>query len=214
MSRKVNWEFIKKIKSAYQIAFLNHFTRIENLPGILSSSGLTPKSQLEDDSYTDISDQGIQDVRGTIEVAKTGQSLHDFVPFYFCVASPMISRLREYNEWLIYLQFTLDLLEVPGVYIADGNARTQGTSFHSFECIETLKVLDVKTINSRRYAASEELRRRKQAEALVPGKVGLGYLYNIACFSEGTKTKVDEILRDFGLNDAIKTSVSAHFYYR
>ncbi len=213
MKRKFDFKYIKHIKANFKIVFLNHFTRIENLNNILKCRMLIAKARLNRGDYYDISDPKIQSARENIKVLDSGKNLSEFVPLYFCVASPMISRLRKHNKDIIYLQFALDLLKNDGIFITDGNARNNSTIFYKFKGVETLSNLDVKAINTRNYALNEETKRKKQAEALIPEKVELSYLYNIACFGEHAKSQVVQILDGFGLKNAVKISESKHFYY-
>lgn len=191
-----------RIQEAYQLGPASHFTHIENLESIVQR-GLSSKRQLEAIKYTDLSDKGIQEVRAEKTVLDTGRTLHDYVPIYFGVKTPMIMKHDSLNEQLIYLRFSLDILSMPGVVFTDGNARSDETKFFKFDGIDSLKVLDCQAINAFKWADDADKKRRKQAEILVPNQIAFSQVLNIACFSGNSKDRVLQILKECGTTKAV-----------
>lgn len=73
--------------------YIYHITPIENLHMILNTGELLAKRVLDrmNTGYTNIAHQNIQDRRAETPVpCGPGETLHDYVPFYFAPHSPML----------------------------------------------------------------------------------------------------------------------------
>ena len=84
--------------------------------------------------------------------------LHDYVPFYFGVKTPMVACNQDHNDEIAYLQFSTNLLQTPATVISDGNARSGMTKFQPFTQLSDLSILDVKAIQGVKYGADPELK--------------------------------------------------------
>ena len=70
----------------------------------------------------------IQERRASRSVPR-GRSLHDYAPLYICARNPMLYKRRSKHMRICVLQISTDVLDQPGVVIADGNAASDYTAF-------------------------------------------------------------------------------------
>ena len=97
------------------------------------------------------------------------------------------------------MRVSLDILpKYDGCVISDGNAASSQTKFREFKTIDDLEILDVKAIQGVKYADDPELKRRKQAEILVPDLLSFSEVIEIVVFSEDVKNRVNFILNQTG----------------
>jgi hypothetical protein len=199
-------------KSKFQLAPAFHFTLLTNLPNIIEKWALLSKNRVGDLLRDDLSNLEIQRARSERIVAGTNRSLHDFVPLYFGLKTPMLALKQARNEEIIQLRFPLEILGIPGACFSDGNARDVRTKLYEFRSVDDLSVLDAKAINGVSWGKDEEKKRRKQSEILVPDSLSLDYLIDIICFSESAGQNVKTVLQRFGKN--LKVGVRPGFYFR
>ncbi len=102
----------------------------------------------------------------------------------------MVAWNQAHNEELIFLRFSLSILAAGVVIITDGNARSKGTQFRRFQSLDDLSILDVRAVNSVRYAGDPEIKRRKQAEILVPDSIPFSNVLDIICYSGNAQNRV------------------------
>lgn len=191
----------KIIENKYQIKRCYHMTHIENLPSILQASELRSFNKMSGQTYRNISNDDVQRGRSAIIIDETRRPLHDYVPLYLGFKTPMVAVNQDHNEDLIFLQFWLDILALGGVVISDGNARSKTTRFKIYSEMSDLDILDISAIRGLKYAHDEELKRRKQAEVLVPDSLSLSHLAYITCYSESAKTRILEIWRESAIKE-------------
>jgi hypothetical protein len=199
-------------KRKFQLAPAFHFTLIMNLPNILKAGALLSKNRVGTLLQDDLSNPDIQRARSERIVDGTDRTLHDFVPLYFGLKTPMMALKQEMNEEILLLRFPLDILSLPGAHFSDGNARSKATKIRPFRSVDDLSVLDAQAINSSKWGQDEERKRRKQAEILIPDSLSLDYLIDITCFSEFSSQRVKTVLQDFGRN--LRVQVRPGFYFR
>src|SRR5262245_2220569 len=88
-----------------------HMTHIDNLQNI-SQIGLLCKNLLKSKdtitSYRSIANKNVQDKRANVVVPKG--TLHDYVPFYFYGATPMLYVNRHVQNDIIFLVSYTDLI--------------------------------------------------------------------------------------------------------
>jgi hypothetical protein len=75
----------------------------------------------------------VQDLRRRVVLVDgaTETNLHDYVPLYFCCRTPMLHRLIEIQDRIVYIEIQPRVLDLPGVILSDGNAANQGLSHSS-----------------------------------------------------------------------------------
>jgi len=188
-------------------------THLSNLPSILRDGELRSHTLMAGRDHRSVANEDVQAGRAGKIVPHTGKGLHDYVPLYFGVKTPMVAVNQDQNEAIVFLRFSLDIfLGIAGVVISDGNARSTATKFFPFARVEDLSVLDVAAIHTVKYARDHELKRKKQAELLVPDRLSTAQLFDIICFSIEARNRTLEILDNFGINKPVY--VGAHYYFR
>lgn len=187
-------------------------THIENLESILNARGVESFNRMKGKKYRDLSNPDVQIGRAQLTIPHINRSLHDYVPIYFGFKTPMVAVNQDRNKDLIFLRVSLDVLAMPGVIITDGNARTRGTKFVPYHSIEDLKILDAKAIQSVKYAGDPEMKRRKQAEILIPDFLPIERVLDMICFNDAAKVRVLASLKRFGIRKNV--SINPGWYFR
>lgn len=200
----------RQIHSRYKLAPASHMTHLNNLRSILEVGELRSFSQMKG-NYQNIANEDVQKGRAAITVGCTNRPLHDYVPLYFGFKTPMVAVNQSRNEEIIFLRFSLNILAWPGVVITDGNARSTTTKFQQYTQITDLSIVDAKAVNTVKYAHDSDLKRKKQAEILVPDKLAFDQVLDIMCFSESARDQVLKILDEFSINRPVR--VSPHWYF-
>lgn len=187
------------IRQRFQLGPANHMTHIENLEGILDVRGVESFNRMNGKKYRDLSNPDVQKGRAQITIPNVNRPLHDYVPLYFGFKTPMVAVNQDRNEDLIFLRLSLDVLSMPGVVITDGNARANETKFVPYQSIDDLKILDVKAIQSVKYANNPQMKRRKQAEILIPDFLPIERVLDIICFNDTPMARVLAAFQRFGI---------------
>ncbi|MEQ8169001.1 MAG: DUF4433 domain-containing protein [Candidatus Eremiobacterota bacterium] len=201
----------KHIKGLY------HFTELSNLKGIFNSPGLLSRINLKKSGLlSNIMDSASNEIIKRRETVKlfNGKNLSEYVPLYFARRSPMLyvtegikTETDRYPHTItpVYLVFSPSVLLAEGVIFADGNASSSRTTIG--EGPEALMSVDMDIVRtpmtSIKYKYSNmvyrEVKRKKQAEALIPDMLPLQYLMGI-CFRCEAEMKEGERL----LGDSLK----------
>ncbi len=202
----------QQIRSRYGLGPASHMTHLNNLPTILGAGELRSYSQMRGRTYQNIANEDVQAGRAAKTVPPTNRPLHDYVPLYFGFKTPMVAVNQEKNEEIIFLRFSLEILQFPGVVITDGNARSNSTAFRTYSGIDDLSIVDAKAVNTVKYAHDGELKRCKQAEILVPDSLPFVHVFDLVCFSDSTRAKVLRILEEFGINKPIYVNPGWYFH--
>ena len=87
------------------------------------------------------------------------------------------------------------------------------TKFREFKTIDDLEILDVKAIQGVKYADDPELKRRKQAEILVPDFLKFSEVIEIVVFSKGVKDRLNFILNQAGTKFSSIVYVGRNSWY-
>ena len=116
------------------------------------------------------------------------------------------------NEKIVFLRFSLDILELPGVIISDGNTRSDSTVFRRFSSIDDLGFLDVRTVLGVKYANDPEKKQRKQAEVLVPDRLDVRQILDIICYSEAARLAIERHAKKARL--CFKIHVNPGWYFQ
>lgn len=207
----VNPPLHQQIREKYGLGPAMHMTHIENLENVLRSGGILSYNRMKGLLYQNLSNEDVQLGRSQIIIPATGRPLHDYVPLYFGFKTPMVAYNQKINSELIFLRASLDILTIQGVVISDGNARSRKTSFAIFKTMDDLACLDCKAIQSVKYAGDVELKRRKQAELLIPDTLEWLNIYDIIVFSDLTKKRVVAILNSFGKHKSVRSNPGWYF---
>jgi len=201
----------QQIRLRYQLGPANHMTHLENLAGIFQAGELRSYNLMRGQSYFNLSNQDVQSGRAQIVIPATGKPLHDYVPLYFGFKTPMVAWNQQHNDALVFLRFSLDILARPGVVVSDGNARAENTRFRLYRGLDDLDFLDSKAIQTVKYAHDAELKRRKQAELLVPDVLPVAEVLDLICFSQQSARGVVAILQKSGIKKSVIVNQGWYF---
>ena len=195
-------------------ALVHHMAAISNLPEIFRENAILPYNIMQSRRYTRLDNEDVQAGRASVVVPQTGKALHDYVPLYLSYKTPMAAANQHRNEEWGYLTFSLvDLVNSIGnIVITDGNARSSLTKFQLVTSLDDFAILDVKAINSVSYGKDNELRRKKQAEMLIPNRLPLQNLLWISVINNIARAKVETIAG--GYNHKIKVQVREGWYFQ
>lgn len=199
------------INEKYQVWVAHHMTHMDNLRPILQSGELRSYNLMRGQSYRNLANEDVQSGRAAITVPASQKPLHDYVPLYLGFKTPMVAINQAHKEDLLFLRFSLDVLATPGAIVCDGNARSNSSKFYLFTGPEVFSSLDVTAIRSVKYAKDPELKRKKQAEVLIPDRLPVAQMLDMICYSESAKTRALSILTEFGIKKAVKVNQGWYF---
>ncbi len=191
-----------------QPIWVYHFTPVENLPGILASSGIVCSNRCRTQQVS-IAHQRIQNRRSRKQVTRgPGGNLHDYVPFYFAPRSPMMFAINggavaTYNRGqgdLIYLVLELQSVAKAGLrfVFTDRHAVTEYAVFYDEPA--DLDRIDWDLMASERWnnvSYYPDRKDRRQAEFLVHGHVPWGLVDSLAVMTPRSKRLVENLLGQF-----------------
>lgn len=176
----------------------HHMTAISNLKSIFSEKALCSYNLMKSKSYENLANDEVQTGRAEIKVPG-GLALHDYVPLYMTFKTPMSAANQHRNlEW-VYLSFNLEFMAayLKGVMLADGNARSKETQFGPMKDLTSFDMLNWSALQSPKWRDSEELKRQRQAEVLVPHRLPLNSLMWISTFNDTLTEFVKAIIEPF-----------------
>src|SRR2546426_8264697 len=179
-------------KKTPEIKSLYYITRIENLPSIVKD-GIFSHQLIEDQAvkFTPIYDVSIVRNRKT-KTTPDGKSLWAYANLYFQARNPMLYRvIHEKGEKnLAVLGVQKQVMHAPDVFLTDGNAASEPTSF--FPQRDGMKVLhkmwDV--IDSEWWNSVDGSKRKIMAECLVPRMIPPESIHTIFVASHAVAEKV------------------------
>lgn len=199
------------INEKYQVWVAHHMTHMDNLRPILQAGELRSYNLMRGHSYHNLANEDVQAGRAAIIVSASQNPLHDYVPLYLGFKTPMVAINQTHNEDLLFLRFSLDILATSGSVVCDGNARSNASKFYLFNSPDVFLNLDIAAIRSVKYSRDPELKRKKQAEVLIPDRLPLSQMLDIVCYSENAKIRALSILNEFGIKKAVKANQGWYF---
>lgn len=198
---------------------------IDNLRVLLNREGLyAPNNEPKDSqTYRPIHDLGVQRRRKSkqVPIGPKG-SLHDYVPFYFGIHSPMLFRLHTgrvegYNEGqnpIIYLVAHAENFAKGQFVFSDGHGVTHLTKW--YDDANDLDKIDWNTINQKIWrdtADDNDRERRKQAEFLVHKVCDWSKIRGICVINQGIQEQVKNILSSYPSAMHKPVVVNQDWYY-
>lgn len=200
--------------------YLFRMTHIENIPHILKYGITHPESEFANGEYIGIGDQTIIETRKD-KILIDDKKIGDFIPFYFAFRTPMLLVIQTgYNgvekvhpSNIVYCVSSIQKIIDSGnnFVFTDGHAINAFTSVHREEEIENLfEIIDTKAIKSNQWSDENDLdlKRRKEAELLLIGDLGVDFIIGYAVYDERAKNR----LIGFGVNEK-KIIVKKDYYY-
>jgi O-acetyl-ADP-ribose deacetylase (regulator of RNase III) len=185
-----------KRKKKPAIKRLYYITHIENLRSILSQ-GILCHRQVEERGlrYTPIYDAEIVGNR-KLKTTPDGRSLWEFANVYFQPRNPMLFRVvhEESAKEIVVLGIQPRVLEMPGVYITDGNAANNATGFFGYQ--DGMKAISEiwETINSEWWNPVDGSKRKIIAECLVPGVIPPDLIHSVYVSDHAVADQVRNLL--------------------
>lgn len=185
-----------------------HITHRENLQLIIRNGGLLAKNRMDQTKqrYKNIANLEIQDRRARVRPeCGEGESLHDYVPFYFAPRSPMLysiyrGNVQGYSEGqqpVIYLGARAKVIEnarLPYIF-TDRHAVKETAIFRN--SLVDLGVIDWKLMNRRQWNNTIEdpgRMARRMAEFLVWNFVPWKLVEFICVFNKTQMRFVEDVL--------------------
>lgn len=140
-----------------------------------------------------IADAYVQRRRDQIWVgdADDGKPLHDYVPFYFGIHTPMqyvVTRanIKDQQNTIILIEVDLDkIFKVSGVLYTNGNAASHVTKF--FSSVSGIDHIDWQIVYNTWNCYSSTYRWKKCAEVLVPNSVSTECIKRFVFLTEAAK---------------------------
>ena len=185
-----------------------HITHIDNLAGIIAKGGVFAQTQMENNSidYTNIAHDRIQDRRLTTPVpCDPGGYLHDYIPFYFAVRSPMLYAIKMGNVEgysagqtdIIYLVSSAEIIKAAkiGFVFTDGHGIMALSEF--YDDLSKLTEIDWDIMKEKYWRDTYEdpdRKRRRQAEFLVYNKFSWDLVEEIGVMNKRMQLKTADTI--------------------
>ena len=154
------------------ITELHFIAPIANVPSILLHGILShrPADRLAHES---VAMPEVQERRKNKQIPGA-RTLHEYANLYFDAHNPMLSRRREQNASICVLRVSPDVLDLPGVIVADRNAASDWVKFSAVE--EGLRQISRDRVFARYWTHPdpyEEMSHKSEkcAEVLIPNRV-------------------------------------------
>lgn len=184
-----------------EIKSLYYITHIENLRSILTQGILSHETVEEQAiSFTPVYDAEIVSNR-RLKKTPNGVSLWKFANLYYQPRNPMLFRVvhEKGEKGVAIVGVHPNVLERPGIFITDGNAASNATSFFSRK--DGLKALSEiwKVINGEWWNSMDGSKRKIMAECLVPDHVPPEFIHSIYVVSHSVAEKVRELIKPFDI---------------
>lgn len=188
---------------------LHYITHLDNLPSILQR-GILCHDQAARFKPRSVASQDVQDRRARRRVPR-GRRLHEYANLYFTARNPMMYVLRDQHADLVVLRISLDILDIPGTVLADGNAASSPTAFYPSP--SGLANLDGDAIFAADWTDQDILeywykKRVKCAEALVPSQVPPEFITGAYVSSQQALKRLNR------LNLGLVASVNRSLFFR
>lgn len=186
-----------------------------NIPSVLKH-GIVSHDFARKLQHESVAEESVQEKR-EIKIINANRRLHSYVNLYFDAHNPMLSRLRDRNEKICILAIHPEILNLPGVVVADRNAAVSVARF--IEPEKMWETLDFERIYAKYWNTQEaeinpfiraENKAIKCAEVLVPDVVPTEYILGAVVIN----TEVKKALMDFGFTKQIIVDSSRFFERR
>lgn len=200
--------------------YLFRMTHIENIPHILKYGITHTESEFANKGYIGIGDQTIIETRKD-KVLIDNKKIGDFIPFYFAYRTPMLYVIQNGFNGLdkilpsniVYCVTSIKkIIESKNDYLfTDGHPLNRLTTIHTKDEIKDLyEIIDKKAIKSIQWSDENDLdlKRRKEAEFLLLGNLGIDSILGFVVYDEKAKNK----MIDFGVQEN-KIAIKKDYYY-
>lgn len=172
-------EIIKIIKKN-EIRYLYHFTDIDNLPYIAKHGGLLSKEKLEQIGLLDKIKTGGNQLSKDLDIIYGNW---DKVSLNWAPKMPMMWHIQQ-RQHLCILLIKVEVALLEDVIFTDKNAADSSCMRESG--LNGIKLVDFSCVKDPIAHTDPERKKRKQAEILVPQKIGIDMIESIAFISEAS----------------------------
>ena len=191
------------LKELHYIAPLSNLALILQ-HGILSNANLK-RMGIKAES---VASEDVQKIRAR-KVVPNGRPLHEYANLYICARNPMMYKRR--GAELVVVRVGPDVLNLPSVVIADGNAASGYTAFWSSPA--GLQKINKDMVFARSWDSDDPIeklksKRVKCAEVLVPDKVETRFITGFYVPNIDVKNKV------LAAVSGLAVDVDAHLFFR
>ncbi len=179
--------------------YLFRMTHIDNIAHIYQY-GITHKdSPYSNPMYKPIGDSGLIS-RRDVKRLSNGHKLGDYIPFYFCIRSPMLYVLTKRNlvkqEDIVYCVTSvakISLLNLPFLF-TDGHAFENISKFYEIGDLQNIfNLVDFRAVKASRWSdetQDTDIKRRKQAEFLVLGDIAANAIVAFVVYNNMAKQRL------------------------
>jgi hypothetical protein len=211
---------------------LYRMTHIGNIEHILKNGITHRNSANHNPNYIAIGDITLINTRDSKQVTVDNGdfldfgastiTLGDFIPFYFGVKMPMLYVIQNGGNFvtkatpaseIVYIVCSVSTIirQYKDCYFSDGHATDNLTSFYDQTKVDDLpKIIDWNAVRASYWGGQENLnvKRKKQAEFLVPEDVAPNLIIGFGCYNDAAK----KTLIGFGIKES-KIKVIPNAYY-
>ena len=188
---------------------LHYITPIANVPSILRH-GILSHARAKGTRHQSVAMEEIQDRRSRVVVPK-GRRLHEYANLYVCARNPMMYKRQDHHKELCVLIASVEVMDLPGVVITDGNASSEYVRFASAP--KGLSIVDREWTFADDWTDSDQIqyfrkKAAKCAEVLVPDRVTPDYILGayVSC--------KEAVIKFQALNTQMSCSINSHIFFR
>jgi hypothetical protein len=177
-----------KIDEVGQLFYLTH---IENLDSIMER-GILSHSKAQSLPHKRIDMFEVQERRRTKSIPG-GRLLHEYANLYFSARNPMLYKRKDEHKDICVLRISIEVLKIPGVVLATGNAASDYISFYPPE--SGIERLDRKLVFAKNWTDVDPIIQARKsvakcAEVLVPDFVPSSLIFGIYVLCEETEIEL------------------------
>jgi hypothetical protein len=157
---------------------LHYITAIENVPSVLEN-GILSHRRAAKLRHRSVAMEEIQERRKAV-IIPSGRPLHEYANLYVNARNKMMYKIHNGHEGICVLRVNTDVLDLPGVVIADSNASSDYVRFAASP--EGLRLVNRERVFAEYWTHPddyiEQLRHGSEmcAEVLVPDRVEQKYI--------------------------------------
>ncbi|MBW1924686.1 MAG: DUF4433 domain-containing protein [Deltaproteobacteria bacterium] len=188
---------------------LHYITPIENIPSIMKY-GILSHRRAKRLRHQSIAMEDIQGIRDGKSVPR-GRRLHEYVNLYIHARNPMMFKRRDRHQEISVLRISTDVLDLPNVVIADGNAASDYTAF--WPSPRGLSHVNRDVVFAEYWTHTDPIeewkhKRIKCAEVLVPDEVEPKFIIGVYVSCEDAKYAIER------MGIALEITINAHLFFQ
>ena len=177
------------------IAELYFIAPIDNVSSILGH-GILCHKLAERINHHSVAMQEIQERRENKKIPGA-RRLHEYANLYLDAHNPMLSKCRSRNDEICILQVDTNILDLPGVIIADQNAASKLVRFspvaEGLERIDRDRLFARYWTHPQDYFDEKRHKSEKCAEVLVPNRVAVQFIIGAYVANETALSRFQQL---------------------